>query len=76
MPREPLDPQECLRSLCATDDAGLQYEGIGGDWHGLSGHAGRGSFWLWPPVSADRTSLRVTVSTLWEAAWAEIDLPR
>jgi hypothetical protein len=49
---------------------------MGGDWHGLPGHAGRGSFWLWPPVSADRTSLRVTVSTLREAAWAEIDLPR
>jgi hypothetical protein len=60
----------------ATDDAGLQYEGVGGDWHGLPGHAGRGGFWLWPPVSPDRASLRVTVSTLWEAAWSEIDLPR
>jgi hypothetical protein len=23
-----------------------------------------------------RTSMQVTVSTLWEAAWAEIELPR
>jgi hypothetical protein len=29
-----------------------------------------------PHNSADRTSLRVIVSTLWEAAWAEVDLPR
>jgi hypothetical protein len=59
-----------------TDDAGLQYDGLPGDWQGLPGYMGRGTFWLWPPVRADRTSLRVTVSTLWEAAWAEIDLPR
>lgn len=60
----------------ATDAAGLQYKGVPGNWHGLPGRAGRGSFWLWPPVSADRTSLRVIISTLWEAAWAEVDLPR
>jgi hypothetical protein len=27
-------------------------------------------------VASARKSLRVTVSTLWEAAWAEIELPR
>ena len=40
------------------------------------GYTGRGGFWLWPPVSPDRTSLRVTVSIMWEAAWADVDLPR
>jgi hypothetical protein len=27
-------------------------------------------------VPQDRKSIRVTVSTLWEAAWADIELPR
>lgn len=60
----------------AVDDAGHEHEGIAGDGQGFPGHEGRGSFWFWPPVDPDRKRLRVTVSTLWEAAWAEIDLPR
>jgi hypothetical protein len=60
----------------ATDDAGDEHEGIASDGQGFPGHEGRGSFWFWPPVAPDRKSLRVTVSTLWEAAWAEIGLPR
>jgi hypothetical protein len=47
-----------------------------GDWRGFSGDEGSGNFWFWPPVASARKSLRVTVSTLWEAAWAEIELPR
>jgi hypothetical protein len=43
---------------------------------GAPGHEGSGSFWFWPPVPLARKSIRVTVSTLWEAAWAEIELPR
>jgi len=60
----------------AVDDAGQEHHGIPGGWAGSPGHEGSGDFWFWPPVEAARTSLRVTVSTLWEAAWAEIPLPR
>jgi hypothetical protein len=38
-------------------------------------HEGSRSFWFWPPVHPARKSLRVIVSTLWEAVWAEIELP-
>jgi hypothetical protein len=60
----------------AIDDAGNEHEGIAGDWRGYPGHEGSGSFWFWPPVDPARKSIRVTVSTLWEAAWAEVKLPR
>lgn len=60
----------------ATDDAGTEHEGMPGNWQGSRRHEGSGSFWFWPPVAHARRSLRVTVSTLWEAAWAEFDLPR
>ncbi len=66
----------------AVDDAGNEHEGRPGDWQGSPGHEGSGSFWFWfwfwfwPPVPSDRKSIRVTVSTLWEAAWADIELPR
>jgi hypothetical protein len=60
----------------ATDDAGDEHEGMRGDWHGSPHHEGSGSFWFWPPVPSARKSIRVTVSTLWEAAWADIELPR
>ena len=62
--------------VSAVDDAGNEHDGVPSGWHGLPGHEGSGSFWLWPPVDAVRASMRVTVSTLWEAAWAEIELPR
>jgi hypothetical protein len=60
----------------AVDDAGSEHEGVAGDWQGFPGHEGSGNFWFWPPVPQDRKSIRVTVSTLWEAAWADIELPR
>jgi hypothetical protein len=60
----------------ATDDAGDEHECIPGGWQSSAGHEGSGSFWLWPPVDPARNSIRVTVSTLWEAAWADIELPR
>ena len=60
----------------AVDDAGDEHEGMPGDWRGFPGDEGSGNFWFWPPVPSARKSLRVTVSTLWEAAWAEIELPR
>jgi hypothetical protein len=60
----------------AVDDAGDEHEGRPGDWHGFPGHEGTGHFGFWPPVPSARNSIRVTVSTLWEAAWADIKLPR
>jgi len=45
-----------------------------GSWSPAT-HEGSGSFWFWPPVSSQAKQLRVTVSTLWEAAWALIDIP-
>lgn len=60
----------------ATDDAGNEHEGLPSGWQGSLAHEGSGRFWFWPPVTPARRSIRVTVSTLWEAAWAEIELPR
>jgi hypothetical protein len=65
----------CFR-VRATDDAGDEHEGMAGGGRVSPGHEGSRSFWFWPPVDPGRKSLRVTVSTLWEAAWAEIELPR
>jgi len=59
----------------AADHAGNEYEGMRGDWRGSPGHEGSGDFWFWPPVATSRKNIRVTVSTLWEAAWAELELP-
>ncbi len=71
----PAEMPACFQ-VRAIDDAGQEHDGIPGGWHGLQGNQGSGSFWLWPPVDPARTSMRVTVSTLWEAAWAEVELPR
>jgi hypothetical protein len=60
----------------AVDDAGKEHEAMRGDWRGFPGDEGSGNFWFWPPVPSARKSMRVTVSTLWEAAWADIELPR
>ena len=65
----------CFR-VRAVDDAGDEHEGMPGGWQGFPGNEGHGSFFFWPPVDPARKSIRVTVSTLWEAAWAEIELPR
>lgn len=60
----------------AVDDAGQEHDGVPGDWQGFPGGEGRGTFWFWPPVGVTCSSLRLTVSTLWEAAWAEVPLSR
>jgi hypothetical protein len=65
----------CFR-VRAVDDAGDEHEGRPGGWRGFPGDEGSGNFWFWPPVPSARKSIRVTVSTLWEAAWADIELPR
>jgi hypothetical protein len=57
----------------AVDEDGRDYEGT----PGMSGGSpeGRGEFVFWPPVPASVKRLRVTVSTLWESAWADIQIP-
>ena len=57
----------------AVDDKGGDHEGV----RGSGGGAPEGSweFWFWPPVAPAAKRIRVIVSTLWEAAWAEVDIP-
>jgi hypothetical protein len=59
----------------ATDDLGGEHDGRPGSWHLYGAGEGRGDFTLWPAVPKRVSRLRVVVSTLWEAAWADIDLP-
>ena len=57
----------------ATDEAGAEHRGMPGDGGGRP--EGSHAFWFWPPVPPSAKRIRVTVSTLWEAAWAELDIP-
>ena len=57
----------------AVDDTGVEHRGMRSSGGG-SPEASFG-FWFWPPVPAAARRIRVTVSTLWEAAWAEVDIP-
>ena len=57
----------------ATDDTGAEHRGIPGSGGGSP--EGSWGFWFWPPVPPAAKRIRVTVSTLWEAAWAELDIP-
>jgi hypothetical protein len=57
----------------AVDDTGAEHEGVRGDGGGAP--EGSYEFWFWPPVAPEAKRIRVTVSTLWEAAWAEVDIP-
>jgi hypothetical protein len=57
----------------ATDEAGTEHRGMPGDGGGRP--EGSREFWFWPPVPAAAKRIRVTVSTLWEAAWAELEIP-
>jgi hypothetical protein len=62
--------------VTAVDDTGVHHEGEPGDGSAsIATQDGTGMFWLWPPVAPQATQLRVTVSTLWEAAWAVMDIP-
>ena len=57
----------------ATDDTGAEHRGMPGSGGGRP--EGSHTFWFWPPVPPAAKRIRVTVSTLWEAAWAELDIP-
>jgi hypothetical protein len=62
--------------VTATDDTGAEYEGsLSRCSVSIATLEGSGTFWLWPPVDPRARQLRVTVSTLWEAAWALLDIP-
>jgi hypothetical protein len=61
--------------VTAVDDTGTAHQGQPGESSRSPAHEGSGSFWFWPPVDPQAKQLRVTVSTLWEAAWALIDIP-
>jgi hypothetical protein len=63
-------------TVSAVDDLGGTYEGRPGSWRGYGEGEGHGDFTLWPAVPTRVTRLHVVVSTLWEAAWADIELPR
>jgi hypothetical protein len=59
----------------AIDDLGQKHEGHVGSWRGYGAGEGHGEFTLWPAVPHRAGRLRVVISTLWEARWADIDLP-
>lgn len=57
----------------AVDDTGGEHDGLRGS--GSGSPEGSYEFTFWPPVAPAAKRIRVTVSTLWEAAWAEMDIP-
>jgi hypothetical protein len=64
----------CFR-VTAVDDTGVKHDGVPDSRSYSLAHDGTGSYWFWPPVPTQAKQLRVIVSTLWEAAWALIDIP-
>jgi hypothetical protein len=60
----------------AIDDLGGEHHGRPGRWRSYAAGESGGDFTFWPAMPAKVRRLRVVVSTLWEAAWADIDLPR
>ncbi len=64
----------CFR-VTAVDDTGAEYEGGIGNGSWSPGYEGSVAVWFSPPVGPRARQLRVTVSTLWEAAWALVDIP-
>jgi hypothetical protein len=64
----------CFR-VTAVDDTGVRHEGQHESSSHSAAHDGTGYFWFWPPVPTQAKQLRVIVSTLWEAAWADIGIP-
>jgi hypothetical protein len=59
----------------AIDDLGGQHDGQPGSWRGYGSGEGHAEFTLWPAVPRHAGRLRVIISTLWEARWADIELP-
>jgi hypothetical protein len=59
----------------ANDESGGHYDTVPGTWRNHRPGEGWGDLLLWPPVAPAVKRLRVKVSTLWEAAWAEFEVP-
>ncbi|HEX4087910.1 MAG TPA: hypothetical protein VHZ33_04290 [Trebonia sp.] len=55
----------------AIADTGAEHTGMSGGGSPRSGF----EFTFWPPVAPAARRLTIIVSTLWEAAWAEVDIP-
>ena len=64
----------CFR-VRATDNLGGEYQGMPGDRSQSAPATHSGTFWFWPPIETSCRDIRVIVSTLWEAAWADLELP-
>jgi hypothetical protein len=62
-------------SLRAIDDRGGEHEGRLGSWRAYGSGEASGDFTLWPAVPRDVRRLHVVIWTLWEAAWADVELP-
>ena len=62
-------------SLRAIDDRGGEHEGRLGSWRAYGSGEASGDFTLWPAVPRNVRRLHVVIWTLWEAAWADIELP-
>ncbi len=60
--------------VMAIDDLDGEHEGHPGYWRSYGGGEARGEFTLWPAVPRRAARLRVVVSTLWEAGWADIEM--
>jgi hypothetical protein len=62
-----------LQRATAVIQTIAEHEGV----RGSGGGAPESSYelWFWAPVAPEAKRIRVTVSTLWEAAWAEVDIP-
>ena len=61
--------------VTAVDDTGAEYWAVLAAGSEYPAHEASGSYWFSSLVPAQAKHLRVTVSTLWEAAWALIDIP-
>jgi hypothetical protein len=62
-------------TLRAIDDRGGEHEGRLGSWRAYGSGEASGDFTLWPTVPRNVRRLHVVICTLWEAAWADIELP-
>ncbi len=61
--------------VTAVDDTGAEYWAVLAVGSEYPTHEASGSYWFSSLVPPQAKQLRVTVSTLWEAAWALIDIP-
>jgi hypothetical protein len=62
--------------LTAISDLGSDHRGMLLSESRCGATEASANFRLWPPVDTKVDYLRIVVSTLWESAWAEINLPR